>query len=111
MRCNQQVCFTTAFNLIYAVDKKRTFQLLREAKRNFTDSHGRAKAARVSYNASDFCRQWLDRWVMYAGESMPMANGTPTHQTPDWMTKEWVYKLYIEECEERCSKGEDFVFV
>ena len=45
---------------------------------------------------------------------MPMANGnsnTPDIHLPDWMTKEWVYKLYIEECEESCSKGEDFVFL
>jgi hypothetical protein len=51
---------------------------------------------------------------VYAGESMPMANGnsnTPDIHLPDWMTKEWVYKLYIEECEESCSKGEDFVFL
>ena len=102
------MCFN-AFNLIYGVDKKRKFQLLREAKRNLTDSHRRAKAARISYNARDFCRQWLERWVVYAGESMPMANGNSIRHDihlPDWMTKEWVYKLYIEECEESRNKGE-----
>lgn len=106
--CKQQVCFN-AFNLLYAVDKKRTFQLLKETKRNFTDPHTRAKASKVAYTASDYCRQWLERWIVFSGESMPMANGNaerPIIHLPAWMTKEWVYHLYIEECQEGKENGE-----
>ena len=40
---------------------------------------------------------------------MPMANGNaerPIIHLPAWMTKEWVYHLYIEECQEGKENGE-----